>query len=67
MEIVNNIERYCIRENITIKEFERKCKIANSLVHKWRLGLQTPSLRTINKIIEATGIPFEQWNKENGV
>ena len=67
MEIVKNIDRYCAKERITTKEFERKCNIANSLVHKWRLGLQTPSLRTINKIIGATGIPFEQWMRENGV
>ncbi len=67
MEIVNNIDRYCAKENITIKEFERRCKLANALVHKWRLGLQEPSLKTMKKISEATGISIDKWTMENGV
>lgn len=67
MELVKNIDRYCDREKITIKEFERKCKLANSLVHKWRIGLQSPSLRTMQKISKATGVTLDAWTRENGV
>lgn len=67
MALVKNIDRYCVREQITTQEFERRCELAHGLVRKWRLGIQTPSLRTMNKIINATGVPFEQWTKENGV
>ena len=67
MEIVKNIDSYCAKENVTTQEFERRCKLAHGLVRKWRIGLQAPTLRTMNKIIEATGVPYEQWNRENGV
>lgn len=65
--IVTNIDSYCASEGITTQEFERKCNLAHGLVRKWRIGLQSPTLRTMNKIIEATGISYELWNRECGV
>lgn len=67
MNLVKNIDRYCVREQVTTQEFERRCNLAHGLVRKWRLGIQSPTLRTMNRIIEATGIPYEVWTKENGV
>ena len=63
MNIVTNIDRYCNLNGITVKAFERKCKLSNSIVHKWRLGLATPSLKTLNRIAEFTGIATEEWLK----
>ena len=67
MELVNNIDSYCAKQGISVKEFERKCKLANSLVHKWRLGIQYPTMRTMQKISEATGISIDKWARERGV
>ena len=67
MSIVENIDRYCARTGITVKEFERMCGIANATVHKWRVNLNGPSFRTISKISKVTGISMDDWTKENGV
>ena len=67
MPIVENIDAYCVREQITIKEFERRCNIANATVHKWRVGLNQPSLKTIAKIVKATGIDLGTWTREGGI
>jgi len=67
MDLVMNIDNYCAKQGITVQEFERKCQIAHSLVRKWRLGRQEPSLKTMKKISEATGISIDKWTMENGV
>lgn len=61
MSLVEKIDAYCVKEGITVKEFERRCKIANATVHKWRVGLNQPSLKTIVKISEATGTELGAW------
>lgn len=67
MEVVQNIDNYCAVSGITIKEFERLCGLANALVSKWRSGRQTPTIKTLKKISDATGISIDAWIKENGV
>ena len=64
MSILRNIDRYCQEQNITIKEFERRCCISNSLVNKWRTGVAKPSLSTMAKIVKATGVELGEWFKE---
>lgn len=64
MSILKNIDRYCQEQNITIKEFERRCSISNSLVNKWRTGVAKPSLSTLAKIVSATGVDLSEWLKE---
>lgn len=64
MSILKNIDRYCKEQNITIKEFERRCGISNSLVNKWRTGVAKPSLSTLAKIVSTTGIELGEWFKE---
>jgi transcriptional regulator with XRE-family HTH domain len=61
MLIVGRIDAYCAREGISIKEFERRCKLSNSIVHKWRVGITSPSLKTISRICEATGTDIGAW------
>lgn len=61
MNIVESIEAYCLREGITVKEFERRCGIANATVHKWRARLNQPSLKTVQKICKATGTEIGAW------
>lgn len=64
MSITKNIDRYCQDNHITVKEFERRCSISNSLVNKWRVGVAKPSLSTLAKIVSATGIELSEWLKE---
>lgn len=67
MIIVENIERFCGNQGITVKEFERRCKLGNSTVGKWKRGLTSPSMNTLQRISEATEVPLEIWIKENGI
>lgn len=67
MVVVENIERFCGDQGISVKEFERRCKLANNAVGKWRKGIASPSVRTLQKISEATMVPVENWIKENGI
>lgn len=67
MVIVENIEKFCGNQGITVKEFERRCKLGNSTVGKWRRGLASPSVKTLQKISEVTEVPIENWIKEHGV
>lgn len=66
MAIVDNILRYCEENQITVKEFERKCNLANSQVSKWRSGFAKPSLLTLDRIVRATGVELNEWLKDGG-
>ena len=67
MIIVENIERFCASQGISTKEFERRCNLANSSIGKWRRGIASPSVKTLEKISEATKVPLENWLKNEGV
>lgn len=67
MVLVDNIESYCKKNKLAIKAFERKCGIYNAAVKRWKMYNQTPTLRTLEKIVTATGIPIEKWTQEGGV
>lgn len=67
MTILENINKYCEGENISVKDFEKKCNLANGLVGKWKSGIAMPSLPTLQKIVDATGTELNDWigEKEN--
>ena len=67
MVLVDNIESYCRREGLAIKTFEKKCGLYNMAVKRWEKFDQTPTLRTMEKIVNATGIPIEVWTKKGGI
>ena len=67
MILIENIDAYCAKHNISIKEFERRCGVANSSVHKWRVGVQSPSMKSITYIERGTGIPSAKWLTKGGV
>lgn len=64
MEILENIRRYCEDENISVKDFEKRCGLANGLVGKWKSGVAMPSFPTLQKIVDATGVELSEWVKE---
>lgn len=68
MTIYDNIRAYCDANGLTIKEFERRCSLANACVRKWKTGgASGPRLTTIIRISDATGIPVDKWVKEGGI
>lgn len=61
MIVLENIDRFCAKEGISTKEFERRCNLANSSVGKWKRGIASPSYKTLEKIAKATNIPIVEW------
>ena len=58
--VIGNIYRYCNSNGISIREFEKRCGLSNGIVKKW-LPKGNPSISTLMKIANATGIPIEKW------
>lgn len=56
----SNIMAYCKAHEITVKDFEVMCGLANGQVSKWD-GEHLPSLASLQKVVAATGIPIEKW------
>lgn len=61
MSIFQNVEKYCQKYGMSISAFEKKCNIGNGVVGRWRDGEYAPSLKTLNKISDATGISISEW------
>ncbi|MDD6571120.1 MAG: helix-turn-helix transcriptional regulator [Thermoflexaceae bacterium] len=60
------IIEYCTKNNLSIRSFEKKCNIGNGTISRWADGKSRPSLRTLEKISNATGISvFELMQTKN--
>ena len=59
--IYENVEKYCSKNHISISEFEKLCSIGNGTIGKWRNGIIEPSIRTLTKIEEKTGVSIKEW------
>lgn len=67
MIITDNIRQYCEANDTTITQFAKRCGIATGLFGKWERGEIVPSIATIIKMQDATGIPAGKWLEENGL
>ena len=67
MHIVDNIETYCKSHNTSVSKFEESCELGHGTIRLWKLGTQMPSIRSLMKMANFTGIPIDQWTKEGGV
>ena len=61
MNIYETVVKYCSDNSISIFEFEKKCKIGNGTVGKWKKGISEPSIKTLQKIQNGTGIKLSFW------
>ena len=59
--IYEKVTEYCKKNKITICEFERRCEIGNGTVSKWREDKSSPSVKTLSKIVRATGVELMEW------
>lgn len=68
MVFVENIKAYCQKNGLTIASFERKCDIANAVISGIERGrAKNPSVNTLFKIQQTTGIEMSYWLKEGGI
>ena len=58
--IYDNIVVYCKENKISILQFEKKCRLTNGAVSKWKAGCR-PRIDSLMKVAEATKIPIEKW------
>lgn len=59
--IYEKIVAYCKENNMSIMAFEKMCGLANGVIGKWENDKLKPSLSSLSKIAEATGIPIAEW------
>jgi len=64
--VYDRIVAYCKENNMSIMAFEKLCGLANGVVGKWEGDKLKPSLMSLTKISEATGIPISDWLKQEG-
>lgn len=57
--VLERILIYCKRNDISIAAFERLCNIGNGTIKKWKYT--KPSIKSLEKIATATGIPISFW------
>lgn len=62
--VYDKIIDYCKANGLSIMAFEKKCGLANAVVAKWENDRLKPSLSSLEKIAQATGIPIADWLKE---
>lgn len=62
--VYNKVIEYCNKNNLSICAFEQKCGIGNGTVAKWKEKNYEPSIPTLQKIVNATKIPIEEWLKD---
>ena len=64
--VYEKVVAYCKANNMSIMAFEQLCGLANGVVGKWEDGKNNPSLTSLTKISEATGISIADWLRKDG-
>lgn len=65
--VADNIRAYCEEYGHSRASFERLCDLSNGLVGKWEDGQRSPTVTTLQKISQKTGIDMDVWLKEGGI
>ena len=63
--IYQKVVDYCKDHDMSIMAFEQLCGLANGVVGKWKDDEMNPSLSSLTRIAEATGIPIAEWLEAN--
>lgn len=58
-----NVCKYCEEKKISIAAFEKMCEIGNGTISNWENDYMKPTLKTLEKMEQATGIPIAEWIK----
>lgn len=59
--VYDKVIAYCKANNMSVMAFEKMCGLANAVVGKWENDKLKPSLSSLTKIADATGIPVADW------
>lgn len=61
MMIIDRIDDYCREHGLSARGFELLCGLSNGQVWTWRKKGISPTLTTLRKIEDATGVPVSDW------
>lgn len=59
-----SIEKYMIDHNLSLREFSRRCDMPSSTMCRLLKGDTEPTKSTIDKILAATGLSYDECFKE---
>lgn len=67
MVFAENIKKYCEANDFTTVDFERHCGLSNGCVSKYSSIVKSPSVRTLQRVAQATGIDMMAWITKGGI
>lgn len=59
--VFDKVLAFCEKEKISISAFEKMCEIGNGTVGRWRNNDSEPTIATLRKMEEKTGIKIADW------
>ena len=59
--VFEKVKQYCEEKKISIAAFEKLCGIGNGTVARWESDESRPSLQSLEKMQQATGIGIAEW------
>lgn len=59
--IFEKVKKYCEDNKLSIAAFEKLCGIGNGTVARWESDESRPSLQSLEKMQQATGIGIAEW------
>lgn len=59
--VFEKVKQYCEEKKISIAAFEKLCGIGNGAVARWEQDESRPSLQSLEKMQQATGIGIAEW------
>lgn len=59
--IFEKVKKYCEDNKLSIAAFEKLCGIGNGTVARWECDESRPSLQSLEKMQQATGIKVTEW------
>ena len=67
MIFADNIKKYCEAFDLTVSGFEKQCGLSNGSVAKYSRVAKNPSIRTLQRVSQATKIDMMKWITEGGI
>lgn len=67
MIFAENIKKYCELNGFTTSDFEKHCGLSNGCVSKYNRVAKNPSVRTLQRVAQATGIEMMAWITKGGI
>lgn len=65
--VYRKVKQYCREHRMSVSAFEKMCGIGNGAVARWDEGGSHPSIATLFKMQQVTGLSIQYWLSEEEV